>query len=308
MSSPRSTPVRRTRRKRSTAGPIIWRRAASRISGWVCASTSTVAVTVGSIRSRTGLQRLHEVGRAPSPCPDRRARRSSARSRRAPAPPASHSGGRRSSSPRPPRPPRPAPSSAECRPRAASRPPPGRSRHRSRDRAAVPRFAVSPSTRVAPMAISATVSFDTQRSERRLDMYPHTIDNGHGERMTFLGVDGDRLRIDARPSTRAPARRCTSTTSRPRPSASSAAASATSSPAGAAVRRPRRDRHVRTGRRAPLLERRRRRALLDRRGLPGRQPRVLPLARSTPPSPPTAAAPAPSTPPTCSPATAPSSR
>src|SRR4051812_3298338 len=26
-------------------------------------------------------------------------------------------------------------------------------------------------------------------------MYPHTIDNGHGERMTFLGVDGDRLRI-----------------------------------------------------------------------------------------------------------------
>ena len=24
-------------------------------------------------------------------------------------------------------------------------------------------------------------------------MYPRTIDNGHGERMTFLGVDGDRL-------------------------------------------------------------------------------------------------------------------
>ncbi len=28
-------------------------------------------------------------------------------------------------------------------------------------------------------------------------MYPHTIDNGHGERMTFLGVDGDRLRISS---------------------------------------------------------------------------------------------------------------
>ena len=27
-------------------------------------------------------------------------------------------------------------------------------------------------------------------------MYPHTIDNGHGERMTFLGVDGDRLCVD----------------------------------------------------------------------------------------------------------------
>jgi quercetin dioxygenase-like cupin family protein len=26
-------------------------------------------------------------------------------------------------------------------------------------------------------------------------MYPHTIDNGHGERMTFLGIDGDRLRV-----------------------------------------------------------------------------------------------------------------
>jgi quercetin dioxygenase-like cupin family protein len=28
-------------------------------------------------------------------------------------------------------------------------------------------------------------------------MYPHTIDNGHGERMTFLGLDGDRLRISS---------------------------------------------------------------------------------------------------------------
>jgi quercetin dioxygenase-like cupin family protein len=28
-------------------------------------------------------------------------------------------------------------------------------------------------------------------------MYPRTIDNGHGERMTFLGVDGDRLRISS---------------------------------------------------------------------------------------------------------------
>jgi quercetin dioxygenase-like cupin family protein len=28
-------------------------------------------------------------------------------------------------------------------------------------------------------------------------MYPHTIDNGHGERMTFLGVDGDRLRVSS---------------------------------------------------------------------------------------------------------------
>src|SRR3954471_10242859 len=28
-------------------------------------------------------------------------------------------------------------------------------------------------------------------------MYPHTIDNGHGERMTFLGIDGDRLRIQS---------------------------------------------------------------------------------------------------------------
>jgi mannose-6-phosphate isomerase-like protein (cupin superfamily) len=26
-------------------------------------------------------------------------------------------------------------------------------------------------------------------------MYPHTIDNGHGERMTFLGVENDRLLI-----------------------------------------------------------------------------------------------------------------
>jgi quercetin dioxygenase-like cupin family protein len=29
-------------------------------------------------------------------------------------------------------------------------------------------------------------------------MYPHTIDNGHGERMTFLGVEGDRLHISSR--------------------------------------------------------------------------------------------------------------
>ena len=28
-------------------------------------------------------------------------------------------------------------------------------------------------------------------------MYPHTIDNGHGERMTFLGIEGDRLRIQS---------------------------------------------------------------------------------------------------------------
>jgi quercetin dioxygenase-like cupin family protein len=28
-------------------------------------------------------------------------------------------------------------------------------------------------------------------------MYPHTIDNGHGERMTFLGVDGNRLRVSS---------------------------------------------------------------------------------------------------------------
>ncbi|WP_084284554.1 cupin domain-containing protein [Solirubrobacter soli] len=28
-------------------------------------------------------------------------------------------------------------------------------------------------------------------------MYPRTIDNGHGERMTFLGVDGDRLLISS---------------------------------------------------------------------------------------------------------------
>ena len=28
-------------------------------------------------------------------------------------------------------------------------------------------------------------------------MYPRTIDNGHGERMTFLGVDGDRLRVSS---------------------------------------------------------------------------------------------------------------
>ena len=28
-------------------------------------------------------------------------------------------------------------------------------------------------------------------------MYPHTIDNGHGERMTFLGVDGDRLHVSS---------------------------------------------------------------------------------------------------------------
>ena len=35
-------------------------------------------------------------------------------------------------------------------------------------------------------------------------MYPRTIDNGHGERMTFLGVEGDRLRIslDRRPGRR----------------------------------------------------------------------------------------------------------
>jgi quercetin dioxygenase-like cupin family protein len=31
-----------------------------------------------------------------------------------------------------------------------------------------------------------------------LEMYPHTIDNGHGERMTFLGLDGDRLLISSR--------------------------------------------------------------------------------------------------------------
>src|SRR3954471_22106964 len=29
-------------------------------------------------------------------------------------------------------------------------------------------------------------------------MYPRTIDNGHGERMTFLGVEGDRLHISSR--------------------------------------------------------------------------------------------------------------
>ena len=28
-------------------------------------------------------------------------------------------------------------------------------------------------------------------------MYPRTIDNGHGERMTFLGVEGDRLLISS---------------------------------------------------------------------------------------------------------------
>jgi quercetin dioxygenase-like cupin family protein len=28
-------------------------------------------------------------------------------------------------------------------------------------------------------------------------MYPHTIDNGHGERMTFLGLDGDRLHVSS---------------------------------------------------------------------------------------------------------------
>ena len=28
-------------------------------------------------------------------------------------------------------------------------------------------------------------------------MYPRSIDNGHGERMTFLGVEGDRLRISS---------------------------------------------------------------------------------------------------------------
>ena len=28
-------------------------------------------------------------------------------------------------------------------------------------------------------------------------MYPHTIDNGHGERMTFLGLEGDRLLISS---------------------------------------------------------------------------------------------------------------
>ena len=29
------------------------------------------------------------------------------------------------------------------------------------------------------------------------DMYPRSIDNGHGERMTFLGVEGDRLRLSS---------------------------------------------------------------------------------------------------------------
>jgi quercetin dioxygenase-like cupin family protein len=29
-------------------------------------------------------------------------------------------------------------------------------------------------------------------------MYPRTIDNGHGERMTFLGLEGDRLHISSR--------------------------------------------------------------------------------------------------------------
>ncbi len=46
-------PLRITRRNRSTAGRIMFCRASSRISGCSCASTSTVAVTVGSIRART---------------------------------------------------------------------------------------------------------------------------------------------------------------------------------------------------------------------------------------------------------------
>jgi quercetin dioxygenase-like cupin family protein len=28
-------------------------------------------------------------------------------------------------------------------------------------------------------------------------MYPHSIDNGHGERLTFVGRDGDRLRVES---------------------------------------------------------------------------------------------------------------
>ena len=33
-------------------------------------------------------------------------------------------------------------------------------------------------------------------------MYPKTIDNGHGERLTFVGRDGDRLLVDGRHRTR----------------------------------------------------------------------------------------------------------
>src|SRR3954454_14653649 len=45
--------------------------------------------------------------------------------------------------------------------------------------------------------IYATVGFDTHSSGKESALYPRTIDNGHGERMTFLGVDHDRLYIES---------------------------------------------------------------------------------------------------------------
>ena len=92
-------------------------------------------------------------------------------------------------------------------------------------------------------------------------MYPRTIDDGIGARITFLGVPDDvRARCPA-PSTPAPARRCTSTSSRPRPSPSSPAASASSSKASPEqFAGPGDTVHLRPRRRPPLLERRRHRA------------------------------------------------
>src|SRR5215207_3425479 len=109
--------------------------------------------------------------------------------------------------------------------------------------------------------------------------YPHTIENGAGERLTFMrrvqGPAGDRLEVEnvVKPGSGPPIRE-------PLPGGGAQDSAGTSrlsaARRAAAVRRGRRDGRLRTGRGAQVLERRARGPPVHGLRRTGRQPGVLP--------------------------------